>query len=77
MNKRLWLYWFVLALSAFGIMEYVSIVDGNEDTYTLTTTVISYIPEWLFWGIVAPFLLWFVHHFYTYYKKYKRDLAAV
>lgn len=70
MNKKKWLYWFLGFLGLFGIWEYIAITDGNEDTYTLTTAVITYVPQWLFWTALTPFLLWLVHHFYTYYRDY-------
>ena len=68
-NKKTWLIWFIVLVTSFGFFEYISIVDGNEDTYTLTSAVINYVPQWLFWTAIIPFLLWFIHHFYTYYKK--------
>lgn len=72
MNKKLWLGWFTLCLSIFGAWEYYAITDGNEDTYTLTTAVITYVPEWIFWLFLLPSVSWLIYHFYTYYKNYKK-----
>lgn len=69
MNKKLWALWFVAALGLFGVWEFISIYDGNEDTYTLTSAIINYVHPSIFWGVLAIFGTWFIYHFVKYYRK--------
>lgn len=70
MNKKYWANLGVITFLAFIVPEIYSIFDGNEDTYTLTTAIITYINPWIALPVIIGGCSWIMWHFVTYYYNY-------
>lgn len=70
MNKKIWLLWFLGALGVFGIYEAIAIFDNNEETIALTTAIVNNVNPYWFFGILALFLIWFIHHMIYWYRRF-------
>jgi len=51
------------------IWELYAIFDGNPHTCALTTWIVTYVPQWIFWTIFCLVVAWLVNHFKRYYRR--------
>ena len=69
MNKKLWTGFVGMVVVIFLALELWSMFDGDEETQTLTATIIYNVPPDIFFIVIGAFGLWVIYHFIKYYAK--------
>jgi hypothetical protein len=71
MNRLIWGAW----IGAFLLWETIAIKDGNDYTWSLTTTILTYCPAWACFPAITILSVWLIWHFGSYYYEYYKRMG--
>jgi hypothetical protein len=71
-NKTKWGIGFLGVTALAIIMEFLAALDNNPDTIPWTQYIVTYIPEYLFFGILLGGIYWVTNHFIKKYMEKKK-----